>query len=356
MALALATGCAGVRAGRATAPASASVETASFAASPSSGFSDVNTDKSLITNGSVTATSTDLLAVASDFRREVTSIGARVVAEQLHYDDLHSELRQRPHGSSSASYSIKLLPSALPTLLDWLREHAIITEEDVTSIAAMESQADADLTRSEVENRIAEIDRQLSMSVSEEQRATLQAEREALAGSSTPNPIAAAADTRRVAVLRVSLQSPPQYDPLAHGDIVASVRGSFLGLNVLGASSTGRLGVGVALAGRSPESALEVTGYASTATSRTAITASAGVGGYSAAFGNGERTTFNPFLGFRVGYAYVDASYFTAAVDVGIELVKRGGIVWTASARPTVLLGSDSQLAVEVGTSLGIAF
>ena len=319
MFLVLAVGCSGMQAARAASPARMSVETAA------PGFTNINTDKSLITNGSVTATATDLLPMASEFRSEVSTIGARIVAEQLHYagpsdDELHSELRQRPRGSSSASYTVKVLPSALPTLLDWLREHATITEEDVASIAAMESEADAAIT------------------------------------GEAPDPIAAAADAHRVAVLRVNLESPPPYDPLAHGDFVASVRGSFLALNVLGAATSNRLGVGIALGGRSPEAALELTGYAASSTSKTAITASAGIGGYSAAFGNGQRTTFNPYLGVRLGDAYVDASYFTAAVDLGVELIKRGGIMWTASARPTLLLGTNSQLAVEVGTSVGIAF
>src|SRR5438309_1996648 len=50
-----------------------------------SGFSDVNTDNSLISNGSVQASSEQLLSTASGFRREVYRLGGRVFAEQVHY-------------------------------------------------------------------------------------------------------------------------------------------------------------------------------------------------------------------------------------------------------------------------------
>src|SRR5262245_27889938 len=53
------------------------------AAAATTGYADVNTDSSLISNGSVAASSEDLLPTASAFRREVYRLGGRVFAEQI---------------------------------------------------------------------------------------------------------------------------------------------------------------------------------------------------------------------------------------------------------------------------------
>src|SRR5438105_4701426 len=149
----VATGCAGAhRASVAPAAAMAPVESVPHTPEPThaapmpppekpetSGYSDVNTDNSLISNGSVTAASDELLSTASGFRREVYRLGGRVFAENVHY-------RSEADDSSDVSlahYRIKILPRMLPDLLDWLGKHSTITAQDVSSIIAMESEGDA---------------------------------------------------------------------------------------------------------------------------------------------------------------------------------------------------------------------
>src|SRR5215467_12884304 len=122
------------------------------------GYSDVNTDNSLISNGSVTASSDELLATASAFRREVYRLGGRVFKETVHY---HSD-EDDPNQPSQAQYRIKILPRLLPDLLDWLGRHSTITAQDVSSIIAMESEGDASIVRGDVQARIGEIDAQLA--------------------------------------------------------------------------------------------------------------------------------------------------------------------------------------------------
>ncbi|HZJ64546.1 MAG TPA: hypothetical protein VFD36_13585, partial [Kofleriaceae bacterium] len=70
----------------------------------------------------------------------------------------------------------------------------------------------------------------------------------------------------------------------------------------------------------------------------------------------GKRSSLNPYVGARLGYAYLDASYVAVAAELGVELVKQRGVLWTVSARPMGLLGSDSLGAIELGSSLGLAF
>jgi hypothetical protein len=317
------------------------------------GYSDVNTDNSLISNGSVTASSDELLATASGFRREVYRLGGRVFAETVHYRSEGDDGKS----ASLAHYRIKLLPRMLPDLLDWLGKHSTITAQDVSSIIAMESEGDAAIVREDVRARLAEIDAELAdTSMDPQVRAAIEQERSKLVSAAHADPNAMADNTRRVAVLDVQLEVP-HHDPYAKAKMLGHARGSFLGLGVLGTAHGSRIGGGIGIGGRSPVSTLEVMGYAaSTMDEKAGVAVTIGAGGYSKAFGGGARTSLNPYLGARIGYAYLDANYFEVAAEVGLELVKQRGVLWTVSARPMGLLGSSSQAAVEVGSSLGLAF
>ena len=118
-----------------------------------------------------------------------------------------------------------------------------------------------------------------------------------------------------------------------------------------------RVGAGVGFGVRSPVASLEIMGYAAPAMNeRTGVAITGGIGGYSRALGAGHRGSFNPYAGVRYGYAYLEAHYFMIAAELGMELVKQHGVLWTVSARPTGLIGSSSQAAVEIGSSLALAF
>jgi len=321
----------------------------------STGYADVNTDNALISNGSVAATSEELLPTASAFRREVYRLGGRVFAEQVHFHvDADDEVKQ----ASAATYRIKLLPRLLPDLLDWLGKHATITAQDVSSIIAMESEGDASIVRADVQARLAEIDGQLAdPALDPKHRAALETERAKLTGAAIADPGAMADNTRRVAVLDVRFEAPLRPDPLARGSLIGHARGSLLGLGVLGQTRGSRIGGGVGIGGRSPVASFEVMGYAApTMAERAGVTVTLGIGSYSRALGSGHRSSFNPYIGARFGYAYLQANYLAVAAELGVELVKQRGVLWTVSARPMGLVGSDSQGAIEVGSSLDLAF
>jgi hypothetical protein len=325
------------------------------ATTPSTGFADVNTDNSLISNGSVSATSENLLSVASGFRREVYRLGGRVFSEQVHF---RAETEDNSKDASTATYRIKILPRLLPDVLDWLGKHSTITVQDVSSIVAMESEADAAIVRADVQARLDAISRELADPAMDSQyRAALEQERTKLIGAVIADPNALADNTKRVAVLDIRLEAPHPVDPYAGGKLFGQARGSFLGLGILGQTRGSRVGGGVAVGGRSPVSSFEVMGYAApTMDSHAGVTVTVGFGSYSKAFGAGNRTSMNPYIGARLGYAYLEASYFAVAAEVGVELLKQRGIVWTVSARPMGLVGTNSQAAVEVGSSMGLAF
>ena len=323
-------------------------------AAEATGHADVNTDSSLISNGTVTASSDKLLSTASAFRREVYRLGGRVFAEQVHFRADTDDGKE----ASGATYRVKLLPRLLPDLLDWLGKHSTITAQDVSSIIAMESEGDASIARADVQARLAEIASQLGdPTLDPQSRAALETERGRLTAAAIADPSAMADNTRRVAVLDVRFEAPRPADPYARGTLVGHARGSLLGLGVLGRGRSNRVGGGVAIGGRSPISSIEVMGYAApTMDERAALTITLGIGSYSKAFGGGKRSSLNPYVGARLGYAHVDASYVAVAAELGVELFKQRGILWSVSARPMGLLGSSSLGAFELGSSLGLAF
>lgn len=360
----LAAGCAASMkaAPRAAAPAAAEAPASTFptpmapaATGPATGFADVNTDNSLISNGSVSATSESLLSTASAFRREVYRLGGRVYAEQVHFK---KQAEGDVSDASAATYRIKILPRLLPDLLDWLGTHATITAQDVSSIIAMESEADASIARADVQHRLDEIAARLAdPDLASPERAALEQERAKLTGAVIADPNAMADNTKRVAVLDIRFEAPRRSDPYAHGQMVGHARGSLIDLGVLGAPGGSRVGGGVGIGGRSPVSSLEVLGYAARAMDeRAGVMVTLGVGGYARALGGGNHRAINPYVGARLGYAYLQASYLAVAAEAGVELVKQDGVVWTMSARPMGLLGSASKAAVELGSSIGLAF
>jgi hypothetical protein len=335
-------------------PATYQAPIAPAPAAATTGYADVNTDSSLISNGSVVASAQDLLPASSAFRREVYRLGGRVFAEQVHFHAGEDDDKQ----ASAASYRVKLLPRLLPDLLDWLGKHATITVQDVSSIIAMESEGDASIVRADVHARIGEIAAQLAdPALDPANRAALEAERTRLTGAAIADPNAMADNTRRVAVLDVRLEAPAPRDPYARGQLLGHARGSLLGLGVLGQTTSHRVGAGVGFGTRSPVAGLEIMGYAApTMNERAGVAITAGFGGYSRAFGSGNRGSFNPYVGMRYGYAYLQAHYFVVEAELGVELVKQHGVLWSVSARPIGLVGTSSQAAVEIGSSLALAF
>jgi hypothetical protein len=230
--------------------------------------------------------------------------------------------------------------------------------QDVSSIIAMESEGDASIVRADVHARIGEIAAQLAdPALDPANRAALEAERTRLTGAAIADPNAMADNTRRVAVLDVRLEAPAPRDPYARGQLLGHARGSLLGLGVLGQTTSHRVGAGVGFGARSPVAGLEIMGYAApTMNERAGVAITAGFGGYSRAFGSGNRGSFNPYVGMRYGYAYLQAHYFVVEAELGVELVKQHGVLWSVSARPIGLVGTSSQAAVEIGSSLALAF
>ncbi len=77
---------------------------------------------------------------------------------------------------------------------------------------------------------------------------------------------------------------------------------------------------------------------------------------YSDFLGRGKRKMFNPYVGLRAGYAYLDGSHFTAATDVGVELYKTKHVMLDANVRTHVFVGESADVAIVPSLSAVFAF
>jgi hypothetical protein len=87
-----------------------------------------------------------------------------------------------------------------------------------------------------------------------------------------------------------------------------------------------------------------------------AVLATYGGAFYSDFLGHGERSFLNPYLGFRLGYGYLDSHRFVAQAEAGVELWKTPRFSIDVNARATGLIGSRSDAAAVLGASAALAF
>ena len=87
-----------------------------------------------------------------------------------------------------------------------------------------------------------------------------------------------------------------------------------------------------------------------------AVIATLGGATYSDFLGRGQRQTLNPYLGGRLGYAYLDSSRFVIQGEAGVELYKAKYVVLDASLRATALFGSRQDLGLVAGLGAIVAF
>lgn len=90
--------------------------------------------------------------------------------------------------------------------------------------------------------------------------------------------------------------------------------------------------------------------------STNAVIATLGGAVYSDFLGGGTRQTLNPYLGLRLGYAYVDTSRFVLQGEAGVELFRSKYVVLDVGVRATGLIGKESDLALVSGGGVTIAF
>ncbi len=350
-------------------------------ASGAAGFSDVNTDRALNTSSFVRTWSDDLLSTSSDFRSQVYKLGGYVISERIDYGDnlrgMEAKLptRASKHERNKAVFAISLPVEELPKLLDWVRNNSRIVEQYVSAVRDSALPTPADIAagkqgerRAALEQRLAALIAQLAQATTPEVRASIESERlqvNAELGLLAQTAVAVTEPAVKYATLSVYVETENPQARFAAGRFVPTLRTSVLVPNLLGKSSEreARVGgaIGVALpsngpGGLLPSPLLEVAGYPATADHGSGVIATLGTGTYARSTGDGRRQWLNPFAGVRMGYAHVERNSFVVSAELGVELFKSAGIALSASVRPSAFVGKDSQVVLESGSSLSLAF
>ncbi len=364
-----------------SAPASTPMDAASEEARGESGFSDVNTDKALNTAGYVRVWSEDLLGSSSKFRSEVYRLGGYVVSERLDYGDRYrarrAELPNRANkkNQNKAIFAISLPVEEMPRLLDWVRGNTRVVEQYVSAVrdsalptpaaVALDQQG---LRRAVLEERAKQLISELAAATTPEQRVLLEQERAHIATELEELSKAAVAVTEPIvkyATLSVYIEGEKPQVRFAVSRVVTTLRSSILVTKLLGKGDErdvrvgGAVGIAIPTSGPGgylPSPLLEVAGYPSTSESDAAVIATMGTGAFSRSAGDGDGQWFNPFVGARMGYAHVGRSAFVVSGEIGVELFKSSGVALSASLRPSAFIGKDSQVVLESGSSLSLAF
>lgn len=371
-------GSAPARAGSMPSPArapSAEAPEMADAAARENGFSDVNTDRALNTSSHIRAWSDDLLATASSFRKEVYRLSGYVVSERIDYEDrLRAPKPKLPNRAAKserrkAIFAISVPIEELPALLDWVRKHATVVEQYVTasrdgSVPTPAAQDAQDQRRRQLEQRLASVLQRLAQA-SETERPTLEAERQALEAQLAQLMAAGSGPAVKYATLNAYFEANQPQVRFNAAWVAPTLRSSLLVTDLLSRGSAREIRVGAAVGvalpssgpgGMFPSPVIELAGYPATADRDAGVMATVGIGRYARSMGDGQNTWLNPFAGLRLGYAYIDDHAFAIAGELGIELFKSKGVALSASVRPQGLLGSNSQVALEAGSSLTFAF
>lgn len=123
-----------------------------------------------------------------------------------------------------------------------------------------------------------------------------------------------------------------------------------------------RLGGGVALHIVVPRLTLEIDVFddveatADHAAEGHAVIATYGGSFYSDHLGRGRRRFLNPYIGFRLGYGYLDYHAFAAQAEIGVELFKHEHVMVDAGVRATGLFGEEVDAGLVSGASVVFAF
>jgi hypothetical protein len=168
-------------------------------------------------------------------------------------------------------------------------------------------------------------------------------------------------DRVALATLEVSIARREGAVTIAKAKAYPGARAAMLTLFDPGTRARTRFGGGVVLHPVLPEMSLEVDMFQKELDA-TGMALSPGViatfGGtmYSDYLGGGRRAALNPYLGLRMGYAYLDSSRFVIQGEVGVELFKSKYVVLDANARATGLIGADSDVGLVTGIGATVAF
>ncbi len=310
--------------------------------------------EALLIEGSIAVEVNEINDVVPALRAQVEAVGGRVINEAVSGGER----------SWSAQLKVRIPPSKIEEVVAFLGKRGEITSKHVTSTDVSKQLFDQDLA---IKNLRTTLDRltQLMATSGLQVQQILQIETEMTRVRGQIDQLEGdqryLKDRVALATLDISISRREGAVTIAKAKAYPGLRGAMLTLFDPGQRPRTRFGGGFVLHTVLRSMSLEVDLFqkerneAGDQTS-TAVITTLGGAAYSDFLGAGKRRTFNPYLGLRLGYAYVDSSRFALQGEAGVELFKATYVVLDASVRATGMFGSKSDLGVVTALGATVAF
>jgi len=266
--------------------------------------------------------------------------------------------------SWNAQLKIRLPPSKVDDVVGFLAKRGTITDKRITATDVSKQLFDQEIALKNLRttlDRLHELMKQGGLKIQEilqvEQEMTrLRGQIEQIEGEQR-----FLKDRVALATLDITMTRKEGAVTVAKAKVYPGVRGAALVLFDPGTRERTRFGVGFVLHTLLRANTLEVDVFqkehnADGTSSSNAVIATTGGAVYSDFLGGGRRQVFNPYLGFRIGYGYLDDHKFVIQGEAGVELFKHRNAIIDLSARATGLIGSSSDLALVAGAGATFAF
>jgi len=340
-------------AGGYAARASMAPATGAFApAGPAGGAMQI--PEAMVIEGSISLEVEEIKDVVPSLRAQIEGVGGRIINENV----------SGAETSWSAHIKVRLPPDKVQQVGDFLATRGEITSKNISATDVSKQLFDQDLA---IKNLRSTLDRLTALMGTsgllvpqilevEKEMTRVRGQIEQLEGDQR-----FLKDRVAFATLDISISRREGAVSVAKAKVYPGVRGAMLTLFDAGTRKRTRFGAGLVLHTVLRNMSLEVDLFqkeqnAARDESSSSVVATLGGAGYSDFLGGGKRRTLNPYLGLRLGYGYLDAHRFVLQAEAGVELFKAKYVVLDASQRGTLLIGSDTHLALISGVGATVAF
>jgi hypothetical protein len=326
-------------------------------AGPAAGGAVVATEipEQLVIEGSVSVEVEEVSDVGPQLHELVAQLGGRVINEAV----------TGAEATWSARFTVRVPPNKVDDLLAFLAKHGAITDKRITASDVSKQLFDQDIALENLHvtlDRLAQVMAAGGLKVQEilqiEQEMTrLRGQIEQLEGDQRFLKDRVALATLEIAMSR----REGAVTAVATAKVYPGARAATLVLFDPGTRTRVRYGGGFVMHTVLREMSLEVDLFqkepnAAGTSPANAVIATVGGASYSDFLGGGRRQLLNPYLGFRLGYAYLDDHRFVVQGEAGVELFKARNVVLDANVRATGLIASSSDLALVAGAGATFAF
>ncbi len=310
--------------------------------------------EALVIEGSISLEVEEINDIVPALRAQVEAAGGRVINENV----------SGAETSWSAHLKLRLPPGKVEDIASFLAKRGEITSKNLSSTDVSKQLFDQDLA---IKNLRTTLDRltQLMATSGLQVQQILQIEQEMTRIRGQIDQLEGdqrfLKDRVALATLDVSISRRHGAVTIAKAKAYPGVRGVMLTLFDPGSRARTRFGAGFVVHSLLRSMSMEVDVFQKELNeagdkSRASVIATLGGAGYSDFLGSGRRKNFNPYLGGRLGYGFLDGHRFVLQAEAGVELYKAKYFVLDASLRVSGLIGSATNLALVTGLGAVVAF